>query len=95
MQDYIRELRALIDRLESRRSSSGDIKGSYEASCLLPLRGFQSHLLADLVTTFVPRSTWWSTIEESDLWALFGEIGEDSGPQVIVFISATSDRDVL
>jgi len=65
-----------------------------EGSCLLPLNPSQSRLLADLATTFVPRSTWWSKTEGSDSWVLFGEVGEDSGPQVTVCISATSDREV-
>ena len=72
-----------------------DVSASLGGNCLLPLNPSQSLLLGDLVTTFVPRSTWWSKIEGSDLWALFGEVGEASGPQVTVFISATSDRDVI
>ena len=94
-QDSIRELRALTDRLLTNRSSLLDGNGSFEASCHLPLSGSQSHLLADLVTIFVPHSTWWLTREEKDWWALYGVRGEASGPRVTVCISATSDRDVL
>lgn len=95
VQDSIRELRALLDQIESNASSSFGELEYLEASCLLPLNRSQSHLLADLVTTLVVRSTWWSKIEGSDWWALCGKVGEDSGPQVTVFISATSDRDVF
>jgi len=95
VKDCIRELRALIDQLESSKSSLIVGNESYEANCLLPLSRSQSHLLAALVTTFVPRSTWWSMKEGSDLWVLCGKVGADSGPQVTVFITATSDRDVL
>jgi len=93
-QDFLRELRALTDRFVSKGSSSIVEPVSSEANCLLPLNLSQSQLLAALVTTFVPRSTWWSKIEGSESWVLFGRNGEDSGPQVTVFISATSDRDV-
>ena len=95
VQDCIRELRALSDRIVSSPSSSNGDVGSFAANCLLPLNPSQSRLLAEVVTTLVPRSTWWWTQEESDWWALCGVIGEDSGPQVTVFISATSDRDVI
>ena len=95
MQDCIRELRALSDRIVSSPSSFSGGNESFAANCLLPLNPSQSRLLADLVTTLVPRSTWWWTQEESDWWALCGAIGEDFGPQVTVFISATSDRDVI
>jgi len=91
----LRALRALTDRLESKGYSSIVERGYLEASCPLPLSRSQSRLLAHLVTTFVPRSTWWSKTEEQDLWVLCGEVGEDSGPRVTVFISATSDRDVF
>jgi len=91
----LRELRALIDRLEHSGSSGTSANGSFGGNCLLPLNPSQSHVLADLVTIFVPRSTWWSTNEEEALWALCGVIGEASGPQVTLFISATSDRDVI
>jgi len=95
VQDCIRELQALSDRIVSSPSSSNGVVGSFAANCLLPLSPSQSRLLAEVVTTLVPPSTWWWTQEESDWWALCGVIGEDSGPQVTVFISATSDRDVL
>ncbi len=95
VRDCARELRALTDQIASNPSSFAVGSRFSEANCLLPLSPSQSRLLADLVTMFVPRSTWWSKIEGSDLWALFGKVGEDSGPQVTVFISATSDRDVL
>jgi len=90
----IRGLRALLDRLESRGSSSGVVSRSSEENCLLPLSRSQSQLLADLVTTLVQHSTWWSTEEEKDSWAMCGEVGGASGPHVTVFISAMSDRDV-
>jgi len=95
VQDMLRELRALSDLLVSRRSSLFGGSGFFEANCLLPLSPSQSLLLADLATVLVERSTWWSRLEGSDMWALCGRVGEDSGPQVTVFISATSDRDVL
>ena len=95
VQDSIRELRALLDRIESNASYSKGELEYLEASCLLPLNRSQSHLLADLVTTLVPRSTWWSKVEGPDWWVLYGKVGEDSGSQVTVCISATSDRDVL
>ncbi len=94
-QDCIRELRALTDRIVTNRYSSKGAAGCYVENCLLPLNPFQSQLLADLATTFVPRSTWWSTLEGSDSWVLCGRVGAGSGPRVTVFISATSDRDVL
>jgi len=87
----IQELRAHLDLLESNGGSLHVASESYAANCRLPLSLSQSRLLAALVTTFVPRSTWWSTREVKDSWALFGEIGEDSGPRVTVFITATSD----
>jgi len=65
------------------------------ASYRLPLSLSQSRLLGALVTTLVPHSTWWFQEEEPDLWVMCGEVGEDSGPRVTVFISATSDRDVM
>ena len=95
VQDSIRELRALLDRIESNAFSSTGELGSLEGNCLLPLNRFQSQLLADLATTLVPRSTWWSKIEGPDWWAMCGVLGEDSGSRVTVFISATTDRDVL
>ncbi len=91
----IQELQVLLDRIANSGSSLNVVSESYAASCHLPLSRSQSLLLADLVTTLVPRSTWWLTLEEPDLWAVYGEIGEDSGPRVTVFITATSDRDVL
>ena len=91
----VRALRALTDRLLSRPSSSSVVGKSFSGSCLLPLSRSQSLLLADLVTTFVPLSTWWSIKEENDSWVLCGEAGEGSGPRVIVFITAISDEDVL
>ncbi len=91
--DCARELRALFDQIANRPSSSIVDSEYSEGNCLLPLSRSQSHLLAYLVTMFVPRSTWWSKIEGSDSWVLFGKVGEDSGPQVTVCISATSDRD--
>ena len=91
----IHGLRALLDRIESKQSFSGVDSGSLPGNCQLPLSRSQSHLLADLVTTLVGRLTWWSTREENDSWVLFGDLGGDSGPQVTVFISATSDKDVL
>ena len=95
VQDSVRELLAHIEALQS--SGSSGLGGSKycEASCLLPLSPSQSQLLADLVTMFVPRSTWFSTRERSESWVLFGKLGEDSGPQLTVCITATSDRDVL
>ena len=95
MQDCIRGLRALTDQIVSKRYSSGAVLKSSPGHCRLPLSPSQSLLLADLVTTLVPRSTWWSTLEEKDSWVLCGEIGEGSGPRVTVFITATSDRDAL
>jgi len=95
VRDCIRGLLARIDHLQSSGSSSILGLGSLEENCLLPLNPSQSRLLAALVTTFVPRSTWWSMTEESESWALCGALGEDSGPQLTVFISATSDRDVI
>jgi len=95
VRDYIQRLQALTGRLRSRESSSIVANGSYGANCILPLSLSQSHLLADLVTTFVPRSTWWSTLEGSDSWVLCGEVGEASGPRVTAFITATSDKDVF
>jgi len=95
VRDSILGLQALFDRIVSKGFSSKGASGSYVANCLLPLSPSQSLLLADLVTTLVPHSTWWSTVEESDSWVLCGEVGEDSGPIVTVFISATSDREVL
>jgi len=95
VRDSIRGLRAHLDRIANNGSSLNAVSESFAANCLLPLSRSQSRLLADLVTTLVPRSTWWLTLEESDLWVLCGEIGEDSGPRVTVCISATSDRDVL
>ncbi len=94
VRDCLRGLLARIDHLQSNGSSSKGALGSLEGSCLLPLNPSQSRLLADLVTIFVPRSTWWWSQEESESWVLCGKVGEDSGPQVTVFISATSDRDV-
>ncbi len=91
--DCARELRALFDQIANRPSSGTGDNESYAANCLLPLSRSQSHLLAHLVTTFVPLSTWWSKLEGSDSWVLFGKVGEVSGPQVTVCISATSDRD--
>lgn len=95
MQDSIRELRAHIDRLlhSSVYGTSGS--ESYVENCLLPLSPSQSRLLADLVTVFVGRSTWWSTQEEKESWVMFGVLGEASGPQVTLCITATSDRDVI
>lgn len=94
-QDITRVLRALIEAIESKPSSLIDANASFGESCHLPLSHSQSHLLAGLATTFVPRSTWWSMLEASDMWALFGEAGEASGPQVTMFILATSDKDVM
>ncbi len=91
----IHGLRALLDRVASSGSSLNVVSESYAANCQLPLSRSQSRLLADLVTTLVPHSTWWLTMEEPDSWLLCGEVGEDSGPRVTVCISATSDRDVL
>lgn len=95
VRDCLRGLLARIEALGSSRSSLIVAHGSSGESCLLPLSRSQSRLLADLVTTFVPRSTWWLTQEESESWVLCGSLGEDSGPQLTVFISATSDRDVV
>ena len=95
VQDLLLELRAHIDLLESKAGSISEGSASFGANCLLPLSPSQSHLLADLVTIFVPRSTWWSTLERQDSWVLCGKVGEDFGPQVTVFITATSDRDVM
>ena len=95
VQDSIRGLRALLEAIESNASFSKGELEYLEASCLLPLNRSQSQLLADLVTKLAPRSTWWSKIEGPDWWAMCGVLGEDSGSQVTVFISATSDRDVL
>ena len=93
--ECIRGLRALIDRLQNSGFSSIHEPGSSEGNCRLPLSHSQSLLLADLVTTFVPHSTWWSIREEKDGWVMCGEVGEGSGPRVTVFISATSDKDAL
>jgi hypothetical protein len=95
VQDCIRGLQALIDRLDTNKSSTIGVSGSFAASSHLPLSRSMSQDLADLVTIFVPRSTWWSTQEGSDWWALFGEIGAGSGPRVTVCITATSDKDVV
>lgn len=95
VRDSIRELLAHIEACGHNGSSLNVVSESYAANCLLPLSPSQSHLLADLVTVLVPRSTWWSTRERTESWALCGRVGEDSGPQVTVFILATSDRDVL
>ncbi len=95
MRASIHGLQALLDRIASSGSSLNVVSESYAANCHLPLSPSQSHLLADLVTTLVPHSTWWLTREEPESWVLFGEVGEDSGPRVTVFISATSDRDVF
>ncbi len=95
VKDCIRELLAHTDLLESKGSSFVDVSGSFGGNCLLPLNGSQSHLLAHLVTISVPRLTWWSTKEDKDSWVLCGRLGEDSGPQVTVFITATSDRNVI
>ncbi len=91
----LQELQAHIARIESNRSSGVVANAFSDGSCRLPLSLSQSLLLADLVTAFAPRSTWWSKTEDSDSWLMFGVVGEDSGPQVTVCISATSDRDVL
>jgi len=91
----IRALRALIDLLASKPSSSIVESGFSGGNCHLPLSRSQSLLLAALVTEFVPHSTWWSTHEEPDSWVLYGELGADSGPNVIVCITAMSDRDAL
>ncbi len=95
VQACIRGLRALTDRIVNNRYSSISELGSSEGNCQLPLSRSQSLLLAEVVTTCVPHLTWWSTLEESDLWVLCGEAGEGSGPRVTVFISAISDKDVL
>lgn len=95
VRDSLRGLRALIDQLESKAYSGIVVNECSEENCHLPLNPSQSRLLADLVTAFVPRSTWWSTQERKELWALCGALGEDSGPQLTVFITATSDREVL
>jgi len=92
VRDFIRELQAHIEAFESNGSSSIDDSRSSPENCHLPLSLSQSRLLAALVTTFVPRSTWWSMREERDSWVLCGRAGEVSGPQVTVFITATSDR---
>ncbi len=92
--DSVRALLAHLEAFGTSKSSFLADSGSFEASCLLPLNPSQSHYLADLVTILVPRSTWWSIQERSDSWAMCGKVGGDSGPQVTVFISATSDRDV-
>ena len=95
VQDFFRELQAHIDQIASRRSSTIADSGFSVANCLLPLNLSQSRCLAGLATTFVQHSTWWSIREASDSWVLCGEVGEDSGPRVTVFITATSDRDVV
>jgi len=95
VRDSIRTLLAHIEAFGSNGSSGIDASEFLPANCLLPLSRSQSHLLAALVTTFVPHSTWWSTRERSESWALCGKVGEASGPQLTVFITATSDRDVL
>jgi len=94
VRDLLQELQAHIDRFESKESCGIVGNGSYGVNCLLPLSGSQSRLLAALATTFVQHSTWWSTLERPDMWALCGRAGEASGPQVTVFITATSDKDV-
>jgi len=95
VQECSRELLARIDHLASNKSYSIAGNESFAASCRLPLSASQSRLLADLVTILVPHSTWWSTQERKDEWVLLGMLGEDSGPQVTVCITATSDRDVM
>jgi len=92
--DSIRGLRALLDRIVSRRSSFVADSAFSQANCLLPLSPSQSLLLADLVTALGQRSTWLSIQEASEWWLACGVLGEDSGPRVTVFISVTSDRDV-
>ncbi len=93
MQDFLRELQARTDQFDIKGSSLSAGSGSFGENCLLPLNRSQSRLLADLATTFVPRSTWWCTLEQPDMWAMCGKVGEVSGPQVTVFILATSDND--
>lgn len=93
--DTLRELRALFDRLLSSASSGNGDRQSSGVSCLLPLSRSQSLLLADLATTTAQRSTWWSLHADSDTWLMCGVAGEDSGPRVIVSITAISDRDVI
>jgi len=95
VQVFLRGSQARTGRIESSPSFLKGASASFGENCLLPLSHFQSRLLADLATTFVPRSTWWSLHEESELWVMFGEAGGDSGPLVTVSISATSDRDVV
>jgi len=95
VQGSIRTLLAHIEALENSESSGIVVNGSLPVNCLLPLNPSQSRLLAALVTIFVPHSTWWSTRERNESWVLFGELGEASGPQVTVCITATSDRDVV
>ena len=92
--DSVRGLRALLDRIASRQSSSVVGNVSFQANCRLPLSPSQSLLLADLVTALGQHSTWLSIEEMSEYWLACGVAGEDSGPRVTVFISVTSDRDV-
>ena len=94
MQDSLRGLRAHIEVLLSKRSSTIVDSGSSQVASHLPLNRFQSRLLADLVMSGVQRSTWWSQTQQVDgSWAMFGGDGEGSGPRVMWFISATSDND--
>jgi len=92
VRDFILELQAHTEAFGTNGSSLIVDSESLEGSCRLPLSLSQSRLLASLVTTFVPHSTWWSMKEDKDSWALCGRVGEVSGPQVTVFITATSDR---
>ena len=94
VQDSILGLLLHIEALRANRSSLHVGSASSRGLCRLPLSRFQSLLLGDLVTTSVPRLTWWSMLEENDSWVLYGVLGEDSGPQLTVCITATSDKDV-
>jgi len=92
--DTLRGLRAHIDQLLTSASYTTDDNVCSVGSYLLPLSRSQSLFLGDLVTTIGERSTWYSVLAKMESWAMCGNLGEASGPQLTVFISAISDKDV-
>ncbi len=94
MQDFVRELLPRLEAFGASNSSGIYGNASSGGNCLLPLSRSQSLALAALVTTLAEHSTWWSSEESPESWGMCGVVGEDSGPRLTVFISATSDRDV-
>lgn len=88
----VHALRLATETLESRLSCTHGARRFSPGASHPPLSPTQWRLLAGAVTTGERLSTWSLTWREGrNYWRAFGAGGEDSGPQVTVFISVMSD----